>query len=201
MTATTGIFIHPKALVESEQIGEGTRIWAFAHVMRGAVVGRDCNLGDQVFVEEGARIGNGVTVKNSVLIWKGVHIADYAFIGPNAIFTNDRYPRSPRMPEVKQRYASEKTWLAETFVEEGVTIGANATILCGIRLGTCCCIAAGSVVTKNVEPFRIVAGNPARPVGFVDRSGQVLRREGETLVNPQTGKQYRIDQNLLVEIK
>ena len=165
-------YIHPKALVETDQLGAGTRVWAFAHVMAGADVGEECNIGDLAFIETGAKIGNGVTIKNNVLIWKGVHIADYAFIGPNVVFTNDRRPRSPRMPLMKQKALSETDWLVETFVEEGVFIGANATILPGIRLGRYCMVGAGSVVTKNVEPYTLVVGNPARPVGKVDESGQ-----------------------------
>ncbi len=165
-------YIHPKALVETDQIGEDTKIWAFAHVMSGAEIGADCNIGDHAFVETGAKIGNGVTVKNNALIWKGVHIADYVFIGPNVVFTNDRRPRSPRMPLMKEKALSEQDWLVETFVEEGASIGANATILPGIRLGKYCMIGAGSVVTKDVEPFTLVAGNPARVIGRVDESGK-----------------------------
>ena len=164
-------YCHPNALVETDQIGEGTKIWAFAHVMAGAVIGSDCNIGDHVFVESGATIGNGVTVKNNALIWKGVQIADYAFVGPNVVFTNDRRPRSPRMPLMKQKGLSEVDWLVETFVEEGASIGANATILPGVRLGKYCMVGAGSVVTKDVPPFTLVAGNPARVVGKVDESG------------------------------
>lgn len=164
-------FIHPQALVESDRIGEGTRIWAFAHVMSGAVIGADCNVGDHAFIETGADVGNGVTIKNNVLIWKGVRIADYAFIGPNVVFTNDRHPRSPRMPVMKLKALSETDWLVETFVEEGASIGANATILPGIRLGRYCMVGAGSVVTKDVKPFELVAGNPARVIGKVDAEG------------------------------
>jgi len=165
-------YCHPNALVESDLIGEKTKIWAFAHVMTGAEIGTDCNICDHAFVESGAKIGNGVTVKNNVLVWKGVQIADYAFVGPNVVFTNDLRPRSPRMPLMKEKGLSESDWLVETFVEEGVSIGANATILPGVRLGKCCMVGAGSVVTKDVEPFTLVAGNPARVIGKVDESGR-----------------------------
>lgn len=144
--------------------------------MAGAMIGADCNIGDHAFVETGARIGNGVTIKNNVLIWKGIHIADYAFIGPNVVFTNDRCPRSSRMPLMKQRALSEKDWLVETFVEEGASIGANATILPGVRLGRYCMVGAGSVVTKDVEPFALVVGNPARVVSQVDEAGNRVRK-------------------------
>lgn len=165
-------YIHPQALVETDAVGADTKIWAFAHVMAGAEIGADCNIGDHAFIETGAKVGNGVTIKNNALIWKGVHIADYAFIGPNVVFTNDRRPRSPRMPLMKQKNLSEKKdWLVETFVEEGASIGANATILPGIRLGKYCMIGAGSVVTKDVAPFALVVGNPARVIGKIDEAG------------------------------
>ena len=165
-------YIHPKALVETDQIGDDTKIWAFAHVMAGAEIGKDCNIGDHAFIEDGATVGNGVTIKNNALIWKGVHIADYAFVGPNVVFTNDMRPRSPRMPLMKEKALSESDWLVETVVEEGASIGANVTILPGIRLGKYCMVGAGSVVTKDVEPFASVAGNPARVIGRVDESGK-----------------------------
>lgn len=165
-------YIHPKALVETDQIGDDTKIWAFAHVMAGAEIGKDCNIGDHAFIEDGATVGNGVTIKNNALIWKGVCIADYVFVGPNVVFTNDMRPRSPRMPLMKEKALSESDWLVETVVEEGASIGANVTILPGIRLGKYCMVGAGSVVTKDVEPFALVAGNPARVIGRVDESGK-----------------------------
>jgi acetyltransferase-like isoleucine patch superfamily enzyme len=164
--------IHPQALVETDQIGDDTKIWAFAHVMAGAVIGSDCNIGDHAFIETGATVGNGVTSKNNALIWKGVHIADYVYIGPNVVCTNDRSPRSARMPLMKQKNLSEKDWLAETWIEEGVSIGANATILAGITLGQYCMVGAGSVVTKDVDPYTLVVGNPARPAGKVSESSE-----------------------------
>ncbi len=163
--------IHPTALIETDQIGDDTKIWAFAHVMAGAVIGADCNIGDHAFIETGATVGDGVTIKNNALIWKGVQIGDYAFVGPNVVFTNDRRPRSPRMPLMKERGLSESDWLVETVVEEGASVGANATILPGVRLGKYCMVGAGSVVTKDVPPFTLVAGNPARVVGKVDETG------------------------------
>ena len=165
-------YIHPKALVETDQIGADTRIWAFAHLMADAVVGKECNIGDHVFIESGVRVGDGVTIKNNALIWKGVHIADYAFIGPNVVFTNDLRPRSPRMPIIKEQGLEEADWLVETQVEDGASVGANATILAGVTLGKYCMVGAGSVVTKDVEPFALVVGNPAKPVGRVNELGE-----------------------------
>ncbi len=165
-------YVHPHALVETECIGNDTKIWAFAHIMKGAEIGSDCNIGDHVFIEEGARIGNGVTVKNNVLIWKGVTVQDYVFIGPNVVFTNDLRPRSPRMPLYRDEGLTEADWLRETVVEEGASIGANATLLPGIRLGAYCMVGAGSVVTRDVPPFTLVAGNPSRVRGLVDKLGR-----------------------------
>jgi acetyltransferase-like isoleucine patch superfamily enzyme len=167
-------FFHPAALVEADDIGAGTRVWAFAHVMRGARIGGRCNIGDHAFVESGAIIGNNVTLKNNVCVWMGVTLEDDVFVGPNATFTNDRHPRSPRMPQVASRYEDSERWLLPTVVERGVSIGANATILPGIRLGRYSMIAAGSVVTSDVPPFALVVGAPARVAGHVCRCGKKL---------------------------
>jgi UDP-2-acetamido-3-amino-2,3-dideoxy-glucuronate N-acetyltransferase len=171
MTQPTETSIHPSALVETDQIGAGTKIWAFAHVMKDAVVGRNCNICDHVFIESGAVVGDGVTIKNSVLIWKGVTIGDYVFIGPNVVFTNDRCPRSPRMPAIRAMNREECDWLTPTTVGEGASIGANATILPGLSIGRYAMIGAGSVVTRDVPEYALVTGNPARVVGKVDELG------------------------------
>lgn len=168
-------FQHSHALVESRSIGKGTRIWAFAHVMKGARIGRDCNIGDHCFVESGARIGNGVTIKNGVQVWEGVTLGDFAFVGPNATFTNDLYPRSPRLPLVAARYKT-KAWVGKTRVGKGATIGANATILCGIKIGTFATVAAGAVVTKDVPAYSLVAGVPAKVVTKMRKVGRPIRR-------------------------
>ncbi len=193
---------HPTALVESDDIGAGTRIWAFAHVMNGVHIGSRCNVGDHVFLESGVRIGNGVTIKNSVLLWNGVEVGDYVFLGPNAVFTNDRFPRSPRLPLVAERYARSENWLVPTHVAEGASVGAHATILCGLTLGAYCCVAAGSVVTKDVRPFTWVAGNPARPKGYVNRHGHILKETDDGVWrDPQTGWRYRWANGSLEEIQ
>jgi len=183
------VFVHPNALNESDQVGEGTRIWAFAHVLKGAVVGKDCNIGDHAYVEDGAVLGNGVTVKNGVCVWEGVKLEDYVFVGPNAVFTNDKYPRSRRNPELKHQYDTDG-WLVRILVRTGVAIGANATVLGGVTIGEYGMVAAGAVVTRDVRPFCLVAGCPARPAGFVCVCGQRLG-EGTEPVCEACGRQYR----------
>lgn len=170
----TDRYYHPAALVETDDVGLGTRVWAFAHVMRGARVGTCCNIGDHAFLEAGAVVGNNVTLKNNVCIWAGITLEDDVFVGPNATFTNDRYPRSPRMPQVKTRYEVLERWLSPTVVERGVSIGANATLVPGIRIGRYSMIAAGSIITADVPPFSLMVGAPARAVGCVCRCGQRL---------------------------
>jgi acetyltransferase-like isoleucine patch superfamily enzyme len=173
------IFVHERAINESDSVGSGTRIWAFAHVMKGATVGADCNIGEGCYLEEGCVIGDGVTLKNGVSVWAGVTIGDFAFVGPNAVFTNDRYPRSPRAPVARSRYANE-SWCEPTHVGEGASIGANATVLCGNSIGRYATVAAAALVTGDVADHALVAGVPAKPRGFVCRCGQTLRDDGNT---------------------
>ena len=159
-------FVHPHALVETEEIGEGTRVWAFAHVMKGAVVGRNCNICDHAFVESNVTIGDGVTIKNGVAIWDGVSLGDHVFVGPNAVFTNDLNPRA----EVKK--TAEQ--FVRTVVREGASIGANATVVCGVVVGRYAFIGAGTVVIRDVPAYALVVGNPARQVGFMCECGERL---------------------------
>jgi acetyltransferase-like isoleucine patch superfamily enzyme len=167
--------IHPQALVDdADAIGRDTNVWAYAHVMAGARVGNCCNIGDHAFVEAGAIVGNNVTVKNGVLIWDGIAIEDDVFVGPGAIFTNDQFPRSPRMPGARQRYSRKSNWMAKTVARRGCSIGAGAVICPGITLGCYSMVAAGAVVTRDVEPHALVAGTPARRVGYVCTCGQKL---------------------------
>lgn len=155
-------FIHPDALCETDKIGDGTRIWAFAHILPGASIGRDCNICDGVFIEGGVGVGDRVTVKCGVQLWDGVTVGNDVFIGPNATFTNDLFPRSRQRPAGYTR----------TVVEDGASIGANATILAGITIGRGAMIGAGSVVTRSVPPNAIVVGNPGRIKGYVTTPGQ-----------------------------
>jgi len=152
-------FQHDKAIVESSQIGDGTRIWAFSHVLPGAVIGKDCNICDHVFVENDVKVGDRVTIKSGVQLWDGVELEDEVFIGPNVTFTNDPFPRS------KHYLAAEN--LRRTVVRKGASIGANATILPGIEIGERAMVGAGSVVNRNVPPEAIVVGNPAQITAYV----------------------------------
>lgn len=176
------VFVHPKGINDSEHIGEGTRIWAFAHVMKGARIGEHCNIGEGAYIEGGAILGDYVTVKNGVCVWDLVTCENYVFLGPNAVLTNDPVPRSH--PDYK---GHPEKWRA-TLLREGTTIGANATIVCGHTLGPWCFVGAGSVVTRDVPAHALVAGNPARQLGWVCRCGQRLTEE---LRCPSCERAYR----------
>jgi acetyltransferase-like isoleucine patch superfamily enzyme len=173
-TAKTPFFQHPRALVESRRIGAGTRVWAFAHVMPGVTIGRDCNIGDHAFLETGVRIGDGVTIKNGVTLWEGVVVEDHAFIGPQAAFTNDLRPRSPRGPAAAARYRT-RAWVGKTRVGTGASIGANATVVCGVRIGNYAMIGAGAVVAGDVPAHALWLGVPGRLAGYVCECGERLR--------------------------
>jgi UDP-2-acetamido-3-amino-2,3-dideoxy-glucuronate N-acetyltransferase len=159
-TVQPRFFTHPHAIVETERVGDGTRVWAFAHILPGAVVGRDCNICDHVFIENDVVVGDRVTVKCGVQLWDGVTLEDDVFVGPNATFTNDPFPRSRQYPE----------HFARTTVRAGASIGANATLLPGIEIGRGAMVGAGAVVTGDVPPGVVVAGNPARVMRNVERT-------------------------------
>lgn len=177
--AADGVFVHPRALCESARVGARTRVWAFAHVMDGAVVGADCNVGEGAFVESGAVVGDRVTVKNGVLVWDGVTLEDDVFVGPGTCFTNDLRPRA---------------WLRHppgafvpTRVRHGASLGANCTVVCGVEIGEYALVAAGSVVVRDVPAHALVAGNPARQRGWVCEDGERL---GDGLTCPRCGRSY-----------
>jgi UDP-2-acetamido-3-amino-2,3-dideoxy-glucuronate N-acetyltransferase len=176
---------HPQALVETDEIGPGSRIWAFAHVMAGARIGRDCNICEHCFVEKGAVIGDKVTVKNHVAVWDGVTIADGVFLGPNVALTNDLRPRS----------RAEHWTRRETFIGQGATVGANATLLCGIRVGQYAFIGAGSVVTQDVPAHTLVYGNPARRRGYVCRCAEPITFTRQHATCRACGSRFRKDRS------
>jgi len=165
-------YVHDGALVESHSIGPGTRIWRNAHIMPGAVIGEKCNIGENCYIEGHVTIGNNVTVKNNVAVWDNITIADDVFIGPAAVFTNDLRPRAQNKKTFRE--------LQGIVIKRGATIGANATIVCGITLHEYAFVGAGAVVTKDVPAYTVVYGNPAVPRGHIcacarplpDRSGR-----------------------------
>jgi UDP-2-acetamido-3-amino-2,3-dideoxy-glucuronate N-acetyltransferase len=169
----TDVFVHSSAIVETTQIGEGTHIWAYTHVMRDVPIGANCNIGDHCFIESGATIGNQVTIKNGNMIWEGVHLGDGVFVGPLVVFTNDLHPRSPRLPQMRNRYA-DRGWLKSTVIKRGASLGAGSVILAGNTIGEFCMVGAGSIVNKNLPPHALVVGAPARLRGWVCECGQRL---------------------------
>jgi len=167
----TAPFIHESAYVDAgAQIGDGTKVWHFCHVMPGAVIGERCSLGQNVVVMNGARLGNNVKVQNNVSIYEGVVLEDDVFCGPSMVFTNVGNPRS---------HVSRRTEYEVTRVRRGTTIGANATIVCGVTLGEYAFVGAGSVVTKDVAPFALVTGVPAKRTGWMCQCGERLPDSGE----------------------
>ncbi len=163
----TDLFIHPQALCESTNIGRGTRIWAFAHILPGAQIGQDCNICDGVFIENDVVVGDRVTLKCGVQLWDGLRLQDDVFVGPNVSFANDRFPRSKVLPE---RFLP-------TRVERGASIGAGAVILPGICIGAGAMVGAGAVVTRSVPANAIVVGNPARIKGYTETQIQTATPE------------------------
>jgi UDP-2-acetamido-3-amino-2,3-dideoxy-glucuronate N-acetyltransferase len=161
-----GVFVHPRGLCESDEVGPGTRVWAFAHVLAGARIGRDCNVCDGAFVENGASVGDRVTVKNQVMVFEGVHVADDVFLGPGVIFTNDLRPRA----HIKRHGAELQT----TMVQRGATLGAGVVVVCGVTIGEHAFIGAGAVVTRDVPAHGFVVGNPGRLIGWACICGERL---------------------------
>jgi acetyltransferase-like isoleucine patch superfamily enzyme len=155
---------HDHALVETNDIGKDTRIWAFVHILKGVSVGSNCNICDHCFIEQGVTIGNNVTIKSGIYIWEGVQIEDDVFLGPNVVFTNDIRPRS-------KQYAAA---YIKTFVKRGASIGANSTVLAGVTVGEYAMTGIGAVITRDVPSHALVYGNPAKQHGWVDELGNKL---------------------------
>ena len=184
-----GAFVHESAWVDAgASIGAGTRIWHFVHVLPGTVIGQNCVLGQNVMAGPDVSIGNGCKIQNNVALYRGVVLEDDVFCGPSCVFTNVLTPRA---------HVERKNEFAPTLVRRGATIGANATIVCGNTLGAYCMIAAGAVITKDVPDFALMAGVPARRIGWVSRSGERL---GPDLTCPRTGERYRqVGETLSIE--
>ncbi len=189
MSNTNKYYCHESSYIdENVEIGEGTKIWHFCHILPGTKIGTNCSLGQNVMAGPDVTIGNGCKIQNNVALYKGVILEDGVFCGPSMVFTNVTTPRS----EVNRRDE-----YAETLVRKGATIGANATIVCGHELGQYCFIAAGAVVTKDVKPHAVMAGVPAKQIGWVAHSGEMLR---DDMVCPRTGDKYEVHNGDLVRI-
>lgn len=188
------IYIHPTAIIdEGAVIGSGTRIWHFCHLMPQSRIGKNCNIGQNVFIDKNAVIGNGVKIQNNVSVYNGVVIEDDAFIGPSVVFTNVINPRS---------FKERKNEFKKTVVRKGASIGANATLLCGIEVGAYAMIGAGAVVTRSVPDYAIITGNPARQTGWVSAAGYKLDfKGGELSVCPITGENYKLLGNRICPTK
>lgn len=177
-------YVHPSSYVdEPTQIGEGTKIWHFSHIMPNCEIGDRCNIGQNVVIGEGVKIGCRVKIQNNVSVYTGVQLEDDVFLGPSCVFTNVINPRSS---------VSRKDEYAPTIVKHGATIGANATIVCGITLGEYCFVGAGSVVTRDVEPYALVVGNPAVQKGWYSEHGYRLKFEENGIATDITGNSYEL---------
>ena len=179
--------IHPLADVQTKNIGKDTYVWQFAIVLRGAVIGSNCNINCHTFIENNVVIGNKVTLKSGVYLWDGIQVEDNVFIGPNVTFTNDKYPRSKQYPDTFQK----------TLLEKGASIGANATILGGITIGTYSTVGAGAVVTKNVPPYALVIGNPAKIVGWLNEKGEKMEKGENGIWKDKEGNQFIVNAETL----
>jgi UDP-2-acetamido-3-amino-2,3-dideoxy-glucuronate N-acetyltransferase len=189
VSADKPYFVHPSSFVDEPcTIGAGTKIWHFSHVMKDSVIGRDCNIGQNVVVSPGVRIGNGCKIQNNVSLYTGVILEDGVFCGPSMVFTNVINPRSEvvRKDEYKQ-----------TLVRRGASLGANATIVCGVTIGEYAFIGAGTVVTRDVADFALVVGNPARRTGWMCRCGVKLQLVGDAARCAACGTAYRMHAGML----
>lgn len=190
----TDFFAHETAVIdEGCRIGKGTKIWHFTHVMRGCVIGENCNLGQNVVVSPEVILGNNVKVQNNVSLYTGVICEDDVFLGPSMVFTNVINPRSA---------IARKDQYKKTLVSKGSSIGANATIICGVSIGSYSFIGAGAVVTKDVAPYELVVGNPARHSGWMSEFGHRLQFNGEGIaVCPESREEYKLENNRVTKTR
>lgn len=186
-------FVHPSSIVdEGCEIGKGTKIWHFSHIMPNCRIGENCNLGQNVVVSPDVVLGNNVKVQNNVSIYTGVICEDDVFLGPSMVFTNVINPRSA---------VNRKSEYKKTFVRKGASIGANATIICGIEIGTFAFIAAGAVVTKDVPAYALVVGNPARQKGWMSEYGQKLEFDSSGLsICPESKEKYQLKNGVVSKV-
>lgn len=193
MMSERDFFAHDTAVIdEGCSIGKGTKIWHFSHIMKDALIGEKCNLGQNVVVSPGVKLGNNVKVQNNVSIYTGVICEDDVFLGPSMVFTNIINPRSAVI---------RRDMYVETIVRRGASIGANATIVCGNEIGEYSLIGAGAVITKDVKPFALVIGNPGRQTGWVSEYGHKLSFDDEGVaICPESGQKYRLSGELVTRI-
>ena len=197
MDQDSTFWAHETACIDDAAgVGEGTRIWHFSHIVKGAVVGKHCSIGQNVFIGAGAVVGNGVKIQNNVSVYDGVTLEDSVFCGPSMVFTNVINPRS---------HIPRKHELRKTIVREGATMGANATILCGLTIGRFAFVGAGAVVTRDVPDFALITGNPGRQQGWMCRCGIKLKlpvragqRRGSCVA---CGNEYRWRGTRLIEVQ
>lgn len=184
---------HETAVIDPGcKIGDGTKIWHFSHIMTGSVIGERCNLGQNVVISPEVILGDNVKVQNNVSVYTGVICDDDVFLGPSCVFTNILNPRS---------FINRKGEYLRTHVHKGATIGANATVVCGNTIGEYALIGAGAVVTKDVQPFALVLGNPAKQVGWVSRAGNRLEFDDEGIAKcPETGEVYQLKEGVVVPL-
>jgi UDP-2-acetamido-3-amino-2,3-dideoxy-glucuronate N-acetyltransferase len=188
-------FQHESAYVdENVEIGEGTKIWHFSHIQKGARIGKNCILGQNVNVGNNVIIGNNCKIQNNVSVYEGVTLEDYVFCGPSMVFTNIINPRC-KYPQVGSQY------YIKTLVKEGASIGANATIVCGVRIGRHAMIGAGAVVTKDIPDYALVVGNPAKTIGWMSEAGKRLKFNEEGIAHcEKSGKRYRMNGGIVEEV-
>ncbi len=183
------IFIHPNSIVETQNIGTHTRVWAFVHILDKVTIGKNCNICDHCFIESNVTIGDNVTIKSGIYIWDGVTIEDDVFLGPNVVFTNDIRPRS-------KKYITA----VKTLVGKGASIGANSTVLAGVKIGQYAMAGIGSVITKDVPDYALVYGNPARINGWVNKNGEKLKKINNDTWSDDNGVLYKIISDQLTAI-
>ena len=183
-------FIHETAVIDAgAQIGENSKVWHFCHLMGGAVIGKNCSLGQNVFVASSVVLGDGCKVQNNVSLYEGIICEEEVFLGPSCVFTNVKNPRSS---------VNRRAEYLRTHVGRGATIGANATIVCGLSLGAYCFVGAGAVVTRNIPEFALVVGSPARQIGWMSRRGERLNFNDEGMAEcPISGDRYKLKEGIV----
>lgn len=193
MSTENTYFAHPTAIIDDDSsIGSNTKIWHFSHIMKDSKIGQSCNIGQNVVISPKVHIGNGVKIQNNVSVYTGVICEDDVFLGPSMVFTNVINPRS---------FIVRKNEFQETYLEKGATIGANATVICGNRIGSYAMIGAGAVITKPVPPYALIVGNPGKQIGWVSKNGFRLDfNEKNEAVCPESGDRYQLNNNSIIPL-